>query len=147
MNIVSEELLFLDINVKDKRELIEMFSEALFQSGRISDREQFIDDIYERESIVPTSLGDLLAIPHALSSSVAATSILYARLIDDIRWNDEENAKYIFCIAVPKANKDNVHLKILSTIARNLLDDEYRKVLLTTKSKEEIIELIAGTSC
>lgn len=140
--IITETLIALDIELPDKAAVIEQVASLLAVDGRLADRELYIKDVYAREEIVPTGIGNLIAIPHARSAGVATPSLAFVRLTQPVRWNDEEEAKLIFGIAVPEANVDNLHLKILSSVAKKLLDDKIKQVIEESPSKQQILELL-----
>jgi fructose PTS system EIIA component len=141
-DIITESLIALDIELNDKAAVINEIAKLLAENSRLVDREIYIKNVYEREEIVPTGIGDLIAIPHARSAAVSKSSLVYLRLSSAIRWNDEEEARFIFGIAVPEDNVDNLHLKILSTVAKKLLDDKIKKIIEESTSKQEILEIL-----
>jgi fructose-specific phosphotransferase system IIA component len=140
--IITQNLIALDIELADKTAVIDEIARLLQVDGRLTDRELYIKDVYQREEIVPTGIGDLIAIPHARSAGVSVSSLVYLRLNSPIRWNDEEEAKLIFGIAVPEDNADNLHLKILSSVAKKLLDDKIKQTIQESGSKQEILEVL-----
>ena len=141
-NIITESLIALDVNLPDKAAVINEIANLLESASRLLDRALYIKDVYAREEIVPTGIGDLIAIPHARSAGVSSSSLVYIRLTSPISWNDEEEAKFIFGIAVPENNADNLHLKILSTVAKKLLDDKIKELIVTSPSKQQILDAL-----
>ena len=141
-DIITENLIILDIELPDKAAAIDEIANLLAAESRLVDREIYIKDVYDREEIVPTGIGDLIAIPHARSAAVSSASLVYMRLISAIRWSDEEDARYIFGIAVPEDNVDNLHLKILSSVAKKLLDDDVKRIIVESTSKQRILEAL-----
>lgn len=139
-DIITESLIALDIDLTDKTAVIDEIANLLASSARLVDRELYIRDVYEREEMVPTGIGNLIAIPHARSAGVSRSSLVYLRLSSAIRWNAEEEARFIFGIAVPEDNVDNLHLKILSTVAKKLLDDKIKGIIVESTSKQQILE-------
>jgi fructose-specific phosphotransferase system IIA component len=139
-DIINESLIALDIELTDKAAVIDEIATLLADNSRLVDRETYIKDVYEREEIVPTGIGDLIAIPHARSSGVSRSSLVYLRLSSAIPWNNEEEARFIFGIAVPENNVDNLHLKILSAVAKKLLDDKIKGIIIESTSKQQILE-------
>ena len=139
-DIITESLVALDVELTDKAAVINEIANLLAANARLVDRELYIKDVYEREEIVPTGIGDLIAIPHARSAGVSRSSLVYLRLSSPIHWNEEEEARFIFGIAVPEENVDNLHLKILSTVAKKLLDDKIKGIIVESKSKQQILE-------
>ena len=139
-DIITESLIVLDVVLTDKAAVINKVADLLAANSRLDDRELYIKDVYDREAMVPTGIGDLIAIPHARSAAVSKSSLVYLRLSSAIRWSDEEEARYIFGIAVPEDNVDNLHLKILSTVAKKLLDDKIKSIIVESTSKQQILE-------
>ncbi len=140
--IITENLMALDVPLADKDAVIAEIANLLMSSARLTDREQYIKDVYEREVMVPTGIGDLIAIPHARSTGVAGSGLVYLRLAQAVQWNEDEQARYIFGIAVPDDNADNLHLKILSSVAKKLLDDKIKLIIQESSSKAEILEAL-----
>jgi fructose-specific phosphotransferase system IIA component len=139
-DIITESLITLDVELTDKDAVINEIASMLAANARLVDRELYIKDVYEREEIVPTGIGDLIAIPHARSAGVSSSSLVYLRLSSAIQWTSEEQARFIFGIAVPENNVDNLHLKILSTVAKKLLDDKIKGIIVESTSKQQILE-------
>lgn len=141
-NIITENLIALDIGLPDKTAVIEEIASLLAANSRLVDRELYVKDVWAREEMVPTGIGDMIAIPHARSAAVSASSLVYIRLTSPVQWNDEEQAKYVFGIAVPEDNVDNQHLKILAIVAKKLLDDKIKQIFVVSTSREEILEAL-----
>lgn len=144
-NIITEQLILLDVELIDKAMVISQIAELLEIDDRLIDSVSYIDDVFSREEIVPTGIGDLIAIPHARSKAVSASSLVFIRLAKPIMWSEQEDAQFIFGIAVPEHNADNLHLKILSMVARKLLDDKIKKIIQDSPSKQQILEALLIT--
>jgi fructose-specific phosphotransferase system IIA component len=141
-NIITQDLIALDIGLADKSAVIEELASLLAANDRLIDRDLYVKDVWAREAMVPTGIGDLIAIPHARSAAVSISSLVYLRLSAPIQWDEGEQAKYIFGIAVPEDNVDNLHLKILANMAKKLLDDKIKEIIVTSTSREEILEAL-----
>jgi len=141
-SIITQGLIALDIELPDKTAVIEELGSLLAANSRLTDRELYVKDVWEREAMVPTGIGDLIAIPHARSAAVSTSSLVYMRLTSTIQWSEDEEARYIFGIAVPEDNVDNLHLQILASVAKKLLDDKIKKVIIESPSKQEILEVL-----
>lgn len=85
-----------------------------------------------------------IAIPHGKSEAVREPSVAFGIKRSGVDWNslDESEAKLIFMIAVPKESGGNQHLKILQMLSRKLMDDNYRKRLLSVQTTEEAYKLL-----
>jgi fructose-specific phosphotransferase system IIA component len=143
LELVSEDLILLDIDVKSKEEVLNNIAFLLEKDNRLNSKELFIRDVYLREEELSTSMGLNMAIPHAKSEGVKVTSLVFLRLKNEITWNEEDKVRFIFGIAVPKENDDNIHLKILSNLARKLINEEYVSYLSEVQDKKECVELLS----
>ena len=114
----------------------------LFNNGRISDITKFKNDVFKRETEMSTSMGLGIAIPHAQSDYVKQSSLVFIKLKEPICWNDDDNVKIIFGIAVPKKDKNNQHLKILSTLARSLMKESFRNKLYSSHNEKEVLDVL-----
>jgi fructose-specific phosphotransferase system IIA component len=139
--LTDDKLIILDSKNISKNEIISNLAELLFDEKRINSKQDFLNDIYERENEVSTSMGFDVAIPHCRSKSVLATSLVFIRLENTVQWDDDE-VKLVFCIAVPEKNSDNEHLKIISSIARKLIKKDYRDILLELNDKQKILKIL-----
>ncbi|GGP07821.1 MULTISPECIES: PTS sugar transporter subunit IIA [Oceanobacillus] len=144
MEIIREEFIKLDINLENKKEVIDYIANLLINSNRVRDKGLLLKDVYLREEEASTSMGLGIAIPHAKSLSVKEPTVVFLRLNESIKWNEDKDIKMIFGIFVPAENVDNQHLKILSSLSRKLTDEQYREALLKVKSIKDSERLLQG---
>lgn len=130
MEIITEELIQLDVSLTDKDGVIDYIIALLNRKGRTDDPLQLKKDILLREEEASTSMGLAIAIPHAKSTAIKESSVVFLRLDPSIEWNTDVGIKMIFGIFVPAENVENQHLKILASLARKLANHEYREKLL-----------------
>jgi len=142
MAIISEDLILLDYDIDNKDNVIEFLVDRMQKTNRITNGEILTNDVYLREEEASTSMGFGVAIPHAQSSSVLESSVVFIRLKNDITWNDDKGIRLIFGIFVNESNPDNTHLKILAKLARKLVQEEFRERLLEVKSTKECQDLL-----
>ncbi|MDE1549310.1 PTS sugar transporter subunit IIA [Jeotgalibaca caeni] len=130
MEIIAEEFIQLDVSLKDKDAVIAYITDLLKNKKRIDDPAQLKRDILLREEEASTSMGLAIAIPHAKSVAVKETTVVFLRLNPSIQWNSDAGIQMIFGIFVPAENVENQHLKILSSLARKLANENFREQLL-----------------
>lgn len=128
--ILEKECIILNLDTQNKEEILQQMSERLHKAGRVTDLDDFLANVKNREELEPTAIGDEIGMPHGKTDSVTTPSICFARLKEPIVWNLEtkEEAKIIIMIAVP-ANESANHLQIISQLARNLMHDDFKKTL------------------
>ena len=73
---------------------------------------------------------------------MSESGIAFARLTNEIEWDEDEEVKYVFMIAVSEENTTNEHLEILIKLSKSILDDEFREKLEKTNSKSDILEIL-----
>lgn len=135
-------LIVEQLNVGSKNEAIESLIQELDKEGYLKDKEQFYLDVLERENSFPTYIGNEIGLPHSQSIGVENPCVVIGKLTKDIVWTDEdEKVNLIFLIAVPKENEGNLHLKILSKLARLLMHDDFRNSIKTLE-KKELLDLL-----
>lgn len=142
--ILKEDNIHLNIESKDKEDIINILANSLEKTGDLVNKNIFIEDIFKRESQGITGLESGLAIPHGKSSGVKNTSLAVARLKNPIEWETLDGAPVdlIVLFAVTLEDKNDTHIKILSKVAGNLAEDENVKFLKEVQNKNEIIKIL-----
>ncbi len=144
MDIISGDHIFLDEDLKTRDSVIEFIAKNAEQLGISDDSEETEKDLWERENSFATSIDSILAIPHAKSESIKVPSILMITTKEIIPWG-EEKVDLIISLLIPKENKDNLHLTLLSKLSAKLMDDDFVRFLKTEKNEEEICKVILKT--
>ncbi|MGT2911200.1 PTS sugar transporter subunit IIA [Streptococcus cameli] len=143
--IVNEDLINLELNATTKDGVIEELSQMLFQSGYLSDKKEFIEDVYLREKEGVTGIGQGIAIPHGKSDSVIKTAIAIGRTKTAIEWEtlDEEPVNFIILFAVRNVEANTKHIKLLQQVAIKLADDDFIDAIQTVDSNSKLLELLS----
>lgn len=139
--ILDDRIICIDMPAENKDEAITNLSKKLKAAGYIADVESFKKDIYYRESIGITGIGDYIAIPHGKSDSVKKIGIAIGKLKNEIEWEtlDDKGVKIVFLFAVSNNNEyAEKHLMLLADIASKLGNEEAVDKLLKAKSVDDI---------
>lgn len=141
--LIQPSYINLNLNAKNKREVMEAMARMLEKEKAIDDLEGFLEDIYAREAIMSTGIGYGIAIPHAKSSHVKIPSVIFARSDEGIAFDamDGKDAHLFFMIAMPE-DGTNAHLKVLAMLSRKLMHQAFRESLREATSKEEVLKLL-----
>lgn len=144
-SLMTENLVLLDMECRDREDCIRQMAESLYQAGRVADLEQYIEAVMERERLGVTGIGMQVAIPHGKSCAVKTASLVFARCGDgvDFRAVDGTRANLIFLIAVPDT-ADDLHLRMLSQLARSLMHSSFRESLFHAETKKDVLGLLKG---
>ena len=135
----------IDLDFKScgsKEEVITELAKGLKGAKEVVDFDQYLAEVFERESIGTTGIGFGLALPHARTDAVKSIVIRVARINDGIDFKslDGEPVKLVFLMGTPKAEVQK-YLKVLSNLTRLLKKELFRTSLLEAISAEEIIEI------
>lgn len=142
-DFLKKDRIDLSFNAADNKEnTIKALAEKLNGVPEISDFDQYLADVYERENLGTTGIGFGLALPHARTDAVKDIVMYVARIENgvDFKSLDGENVKLIFLMGTPKSEVQN-YLKMLSNLTRLLKKELFRTSLLEAKTPEEIIEI------
>ena len=143
LDILSPESIIVDLKGESKEEIITELVNSLPVGDAITDRDQALQAVLDREKIMSTGIGDGIAIPHGKS---AAVTELVAAMGTQRRGMDfdalDGEPAYVFFLLVSPANVSGPHIKALARISRLLKNDEFKKKLIEAGSAEEIIASI-----
>lgn len=140
-NIVDLKTIKTDMNAKNKEEALQELAEILLQNDYITDVKGYLKDIYARESVSQTGIGNYIAIPHGNSDSVKKIGVAIGITQEEIPWEtlDGKGVKLIILFAVGNDNDGaQDHLKLLASFARKLGNDEVVEQLLQSKNPEDV---------
>lgn len=145
MKLLSDyikENLILFLNTSSRDETIQTMVNNLWNEKEISQTDFFYQAILDREKLVSTGIGMGVAIPHAKIEHGESFFISIGILSKGVNWKaiDHAPVRIIFMIGGPD-DKQTEYLQILSSITQFIKNEEIRKKLLTSNSKEAIIEL------
>ncbi|MCK5076619.1 MAG: PTS sugar transporter subunit IIA [Calditrichia bacterium] len=137
--ILNNECIIIDLKSKDKYEVIEALLNNLNENGFLANKEQALQDVFEREQYLSTGLENGLAIPHAKSEGVESLVMSFGICREGVDFEslDGKPAKYIFLMLSPK-DTSGPHLKALGQITRTFKSAELIKELEEEKSVEGI---------
>ena len=126
-----------DVDIKSQDQCFDFLVDQAFKTGLISDKNSIKDELVKREEIMSTALLPPFAIPHAKSSNILETSLIFLRLNEEINW-DGSMVKVVIALF----SKDgDVHISLLSNLSRKLVDAEFRYFCLNA-SEDEVFEKI-----
>ncbi|SEO58500.1 PTS system D-fructose-specific IIA component (F1P-forming), Frc family (TC 4.A.2.1.4)/PTS system D-fructose-specific IIB component (F1P-forming), Frc family (TC 4.A.2.1.4)/PTS system D-fructose-specific IIC component (F1P-forming), Frc family (TC 4.A.2.1.4) [Amphibacillus marinus] len=141
--LLSEQLIELDIHADSKQDLLQQMAAILDNENILSNRQNFLSALLEREAHTSTGIGDGIAIPHAKTTAVKKPAIAFARSKAGIDYQslDGKPAHLFFMIAASEgANQE--HLDTLARLSGMLMDQTFRTHLLNAKDSKEIISII-----
>lgn len=127
--LTHPDALCLNAHFSSRDEAIHALAERLVSLGKITDSQAFIEEVFARESLGPTALGEGLAVPHGKSSAVKEAAFAVATLREPLLWqgmDGPEPVELIFLLAIPPAEAGSTHMQLLTALTTRLADDDLR---------------------
>ena len=142
-DLIKKEAIDLNVKASTKKEIIEKAVELMSKNQNITNKEDYLKLVLEREEKGTTGIGEEIAIPHGKGDSISSPGVAAMVIPEGTDFNslDGKPVKLLFLIAAPNT-EDNVHLEVLSRLSSLLMDENFRKELIKAKSKEEFLEII-----
>ena len=127
--VIDENIIDLDVKGTTKDEVLRELSQRLYDNGYISDVEQFVKDIYVRESMGITGAGNHIAIPHGKSSAVNKITIAVGR--------------FLVCVSDDEGFAQN-HMRLLAELAGKIGKDSLAEELQNAKTPAEVVKILTA---
>lgn len=142
-DLLTEDTIVLDLKARTKKEVIEELANVLEKTGKLHDRQTFIEAIFAREAQSTTGIGEGIAIPHAKTKAVRMPAVVFGRSKEGIDYDalDGKRSHLFFMIAAPEG-ADNTHLEALSRLSTLLMDSSFRSKIENASTKRQIIQAI-----
>lgn len=142
--LFSKELLFLDLDLEDKNQIIHMMCARLESQGYVTSG--FEKSVTDREAYTSTEVGRGIALPHGLPENVIRSAVAFARLKKPIAWfNGDDEVDLIFLLALDIKEGKNMSeeiVKFYKSFAHFIDDEEAITKVRKCQTAEEISELL-----
>jgi PTS system fructose-specific IIC component len=144
-DILLKELMIMDLQGTTKEGVIDEMIAGLSTNGIINDVAVYKEGIMKRESQTSTGLGDGIAMPHAKNKAVIKPAVVFAKSAAGVDYAslDGQPANLFFMIAAPEG-ANNVHLEVLASLSRLLINPDFTASLKKAQTPEEVQALFAA---
>ena len=144
--VINTELIDLNLVSDSKIDVLNQLIDLLHKTDRISDKDQFLQEVLDREQIETTDLGFGIAIPHGRCSAVNEPSVAIGKLKTPVAWNDptdgQEPVYGIFLMASSPEDKGASHMEIIAKIATLLINDQFVAFFKDNQNEIKLLEKI-----
>lgn len=133
----------LNMTARTKEEMIEELTDLLIQDGAVTNKEDFIRDVWLREELGSTGFENHIAIPHGKSSGVSRTALAIGRTQHAIPWEtmDGSDVRCVILFAVCLVDQNATHIRLLAQVSGSLADEDIIAKLLVESDPHKIIAL------
>ncbi|AGM25390.1 PTS sugar transporter subunit IIA [Spiroplasma chrysopicola] len=137
--------IYFDVDCKTQKEAFTFIANAFVENDVSNNLKKCFKGLVKREKEGTTGFNDGIAIPHARIKEISRPGLFVFLFKDGIEWKsiDDSKVKLAIALAIPETNSGSEHIKILSSVARKLVDQEFCQNLLSAKSKEAVYKLIS----
>ncbi|NLD31343.1 MAG: PTS transporter subunit EIIA [Trichococcus flocculiformis] len=144
-DILLKKLMIMDLQGTTKEGVIDEMIAGLATNGIINDAAVYKEGIMKRESQTSTGLGDGIAMPHAKNKAVVKPAVVFAKSAAGVDYAslDGQPAHLFFMIAAPEG-ANNVHLEVLASLSRLLINPDFTASLKNAQTPEEVQGLFAA---
>ncbi|WP_427026825.1 PTS sugar transporter subunit IIA [Klebsiella pneumoniae] len=133
----------LNMTARTKEEVIEELTGLLIKDGAVTNKEDFIRDVWLREELGSTGFENHIAIPHGKSSGVSRTALAIGRTQHAIPWEtmDGSDVRCVILFAVCLVDQNATHIRLLAQVSGSLADEDIIAKLLVESDPHKIIAL------
>lgn len=143
MDILSEDRVKIPLENTDKNKIIEEMVALIDKSRQLTNKDQILKAVLDREAVMSTGIGEEIAIPHGKSDGVedivAALGITKGPV--DFHSLDDKPVRLVWLLVGPQ-DQTGPHLKALSRISRLMHKKDFRDRLINTVEPKDVIDVI-----
>ena len=143
-DLITPALVTTDLAATDTRAAIAELTALLAADGRVTDASSLVDTVWAREQETGgTGMESGIAIPHGKSAAVARAGLAFGRSANGLDFGAEDGtpADLVFLIAAPPG-EDDLHIRVLSRIARRLIHESFRSSLREADSPAAVVAIM-----
>ncbi|EEV6098311.1 PTS 2-O-a-mannosyl-D-glycerate transporter subunit IIABC [Escherichia coli] len=143
--LTHRDALCLNARFTSREEAIHVLTQRLVALGKISSTEQFLEEVYRRESLGPTALGEGLAVPHGKTAAVKEAAFAVATLSEPLQWegvDGPEAVDLVVLLAIPPNEAGTTHMQLLTALTTRLADDEIRARIQSATTPDELLSAL-----
>ncbi|EEW5966152.1 PTS 2-O-a-mannosyl-D-glycerate transporter subunit IIABC [Escherichia coli] len=143
--LTHRDALCLNARFTSREEAIHTLTQRLAALGKISSTEQFLEEVYRRESLGPTALGEGLAVPHGKTAAVKEAAFAVATLSEPLQWegvDGPEAVDLVVLLAIPPNEAGTTHMQLLTALTTRLADDEIRARIQSATTPDELLSAL-----
>jgi len=143
-DFLTKDCCVMDLKAETKEDAIRELAGVMASRGLITDTDDFIKHIFEREHLGSTGIGNHVAIPHCPTRSVKDLAIGFGRSSRGIDFSavDGKEVNYIFLMGTHPEHL-GLYLKFLAGLSRLLADHAFYSEFSGVGSPEELIAVFS----
>jgi len=140
-----DESRIIDLKATTKEEALRELVDALATSPEVTDKEELLNAIFEREKVISTGVGIEVALPHVKIPSVKNFVIAIGRSHKGIDFEAlDDKPVYIVVMIGANDKQAGVFLKVLARLVLKLKNRSFRKQVMFAPNPRRVRELFTS---
>ena len=137
---LKPDLVLIAPQVRQRDELFGLFASLFTSRDLVTDADEIIKGLIEREAILSTGIGGGVAVPHAQINGLGCLAMAASIHPDGIDYPalDNQPVRLVFCL-IGDTNTAADHLAGLARLARLARKGEQLETLISARSGEEFV--------
>ena len=142
--LLSPGSILVGLSGMSKDEILDAMIDTLEGNPAVVDLDVVRKDVFFRENIMSTGVGQGLGLPHAKTKGVAETVAVFAVTESPIEYDaiDDRPVQLLFLLLGPETSRSQ-HIKILSRISRLMNRQQIREALLAAGSPDDVVDILS----
>ncbi|MCB1045026.1 MAG: PTS sugar transporter subunit IIA [Acidobacteria bacterium] len=141
-DLINPELIVLDADIKDRRQLFESLSELMSSALENVSAETILNGFMEREDLGGTNVGDGIALPHARVAPTGRELLAVIRPKKSIDWGDKSEIDLVVATLTDPDHPEG-HLNLLSSLARILHKPKCLEMMRKATNVADVVHVLA----
>lgn len=135
----------VDLKAQTKDDALRELVDVLATSPEVTDKEDLLRAIFEREKVISTGVGIEVALPHVKIPSVKDFVVAIGRSHKGIDFDSlDEKPVYIVVMIGANDKQAGEFLKVLAKLVLKLKNHKFRRAVMFAKSQKRIKELFVA---
>jgi len=133
-----QDFVFFKQPLHTKEEVLAFLHGQLMEQGLVG--KAFLEAVYEREKVAPTSYGNLVAIPHPITPQTEKTFLCVCTLDKPIDWNNNP-VQIVFLLCVKRNSQEDLQ-EMYDVLGKFIEDHSGVHRILKASSYEEFLRIM-----
>ncbi len=145
IDLVSEKVVKIPLQSKDKPDVLRELVQILKDAGEIGDYDTVLRAVQDREDKLSTGLQAGIAVPHAKTSAVSSLKLALGIAPQGIDFDSMDGLPTkLFFLLIASPDRSGPHVEALAEIAKLARSQAFCNALVNARSAGEVVGLIQG---
>jgi fructose-specific phosphotransferase system IIA component len=143
LSLIERDCITLELAGKTKEEIITEMVDMLDRQGKLLDRAEVLEDVFNREKTMSTGMQYGIALPHAKTDGVEDIAVVVGIKKEGIDFESIDGEKSrIFIMTVSPKKTSGPHIQFLAAVGAVLKDEETREQVINAGSRDDVLFLL-----